>query len=165
MGLPRKSEFPDIKSKDLSRKSKFSYRNQCICREILSVSIENQWICIKCIQKSNGINRCSFHFLLPNFEENFNTKLLTNIQLEDGHYIFETYSIINQKEEIKISEIELTQLKYKIGSIFTSHNLTLKCKGNKGIRSKKLYINAEQSSELLSMLVQIKKTIADKKQQ
>lgn len=95
----------------------------------------------------------------------YNTKLLTNIQLEDGHYIFETYSIINQKEEIKISEIELTQLKYKIGSIFTSHNLTLKCKGNKGIRSKKLYINAEQSSELLSMLVQIKKTIADKKQQ
>ena len=58
----------------------------------------------------------------------YNTKLLTNIQLEDGHYIFETYSIINQKEEIKISEIELTQLKYKIGSIFTSHNLTLKCK-------------------------------------
>ena len=95
----------------------------------------------------------------------YNTKLLTNIQLEDGHYIFETYSIINQKEEIKISEIELTQLKYKIGSIFTSHNLTLKCKGNKGIRSIKLYINAEQSSELLSMLVQIKKTIADKKQQ
>tara|TARA_B100000795_G_C22587421_1_gene356162 strand:- start:217 stop:612 length:396 start_codon:yes stop_codon:yes gene_type:complete len=95
----------------------------------------------------------------------YNTKLLTNIQLEDGHYIFETYSIINQKEEIKISEIELTQLKYKIGSIFTSHNLTLKCKGNKGIRSIKLYINAGQSSELLSMLVQIKKTIADKKQQ
>ena len=88
-------------------------------------------------------------------------KLLTNIKLNDGFYIFETYSIITQKEEIKISESQLIQILYNNDSIFNSHNLTLKSNGTNGVVYKKLYLNAEPWSELTSDLIRIKKTIAN----
>jgi hypothetical protein len=88
-------------------------------------------------------------------------KLLTNIKLNDGFYIFETYSIITQKEEIKISESQLIQILYNNDSIFNAHNLTLKSNGTNGVVYKKLYLNAEPWSELTSDLIRIKKTIAN----
>ncbi len=91
----------------------------------------------------------------------YSPKLLTNIKVNDGFYIFETYSIITQKEEIKISESQLIQILYNNDSIFNSHNLTLKYNGTNGVVYKKLYLNAEPWSELISDLSRIKKTIAN----
>ncbi|SDX55762.1 hypothetical protein SAMN05216556_1468 [Aequorivita viscosa] len=81
--------------------------------------------------------------------------------MNDGFYIFETYSIITQKEEIKISESQLIQILYNNDSIYNSHNLTLQYKGTNGVVHKKLYLNAEPWSELTSDLSRIKKTIAN----
>ena len=90
----------------------------------------------------------------------YSTKLLTNIKLNEGFYVFETYSIITQKEEIKVAESELTQILYN-NSFFNSHNLILKYDGTNGVISKRLYLNAEPWSELTSELNRIKKTIAN----
>ncbi len=86
----------------------------------------------------------------------YNTKLLTNIKKTDGFYIFETYSIITQKEEIKISDSQLNAILYNTDSLFNSHNLILKYNGTNGVISKKLYLNAEPWSELTSELSRIK---------
>ncbi len=91
----------------------------------------------------------------------YSPKLLTNLKMNDGFYIFETYSIITQKEEIKISESQLIQILYNNDSIYNSHNLTLQYKGTNGVVHKKLYLNAEPWSELTSDLSRIKKTIAN----
>ena len=87
----------------------------------------------------------------------YNAKLLTNIKTENGYCIFETYSIITQKEEIKIAESQLTEISYNIDSLLNSHNLILKHNGTNGSISKKLYINAEPWSELNAELSRIKK--------
>jgi hypothetical protein len=87
----------------------------------------------------------------------YSTKLLTNIKMNDGFYIFETYSIITKNEEIKISESQITDILFNTDSFFNSHNLILKYKGTNGIISKKLYLNAEPWSELTSELTRIKK--------
>ncbi|MEM0519473.1 hypothetical protein [Aequorivita flava] len=91
----------------------------------------------------------------------YSTKLLTKIKLSDGFYIFETYSIVTQKEEIKISESQLTEIIYKSDLLFNSHNLILKYNGTNGVVTKKLYLNSEPWSELASELNRIKKTIAN----
>ncbi|CAM3447598.1 hypothetical protein [Aequorivita lipolytica] len=90
----------------------------------------------------------------------YNTKLLTNIKMNNGFYFLETYSIITQKEEIKISESQIVQIIYKANSLFNSHNLVLKYNGTNGIIIKKLYLNAAPWSELTFELSQIKKSIA-----
>src|SRR5690606_5635385 len=82
----------------------------------------------------------------------YSPKLLTNIKINDEFFIFETYSIITQKEDIKISESEITDVVYTANSLFNSHNLILKYNGKNGIISKKLYLNAEPWSKLTSDL-------------
>ena len=72
----------------------------------------------------------------------YSTKLLTNIKKIEESYIFETYSIITQKEEIKISESQLTEILYT-NSLFNTHNLIIKYNGTNGIITKKLYVNTE----------------------
>ncbi|MCP4055718.1 MAG: hypothetical protein GY739_22285 [Mesoflavibacter sp.] len=91
----------------------------------------------------------------------YSTKLLTNIKISDGFYIFETYSIVTQREEIKISESQLTEILYNSDSLFNSHNLIIKYNGTNGLVNKKLYLNAEPWSQLTYDLNQIKKTIAN----
>lgn len=91
----------------------------------------------------------------------YNTKLLTSIKKHDGFYNFEIYSIITQKEELKISESQLTEIIHSSDSLFNSHNLILKYNGPNGIINKKLYLNAEPWSDLTSELNQLKKTIAN----
>ena len=91
----------------------------------------------------------------------YNSKLLTNIKRESGFYIIETYSIINKKEEMKISESKLADISYDNNSILKSHNLILRYNGANGIVVKKLYLNAEPWSELMTELIVIKKTIAN----
>jgi phage shock protein PspC (stress-responsive transcriptional regulator) len=86
----------------------------------------------------------------------YSTKLLTNIKLVDGFYIFETYSIVTQTEEIRISESQLTEILYNSDSLFNSHNLILKYNGTNGIVNQKLYLNAEPWSELTSDIIRIK---------
>lgn len=85
----------------------------------------------------------------------YSTKLLTNIKKIEESYIFETYSIITQKEEIKISESQLTEILYT-NSLFNTHNLIIKYNGTNGIITKKLYVNTEPWSKLTSDLTQIK---------
>jgi len=91
----------------------------------------------------------------------YNTKLLTSIKKHDGFYNFEIYSIITKKEELKISESQLTEIIHSSDSLFNSHNLILKYNGPNGIINKKLYLNAEPWSDLTSELNQLKKTIAN----
>ena len=91
----------------------------------------------------------------------YNAKLLTNIRTENGFYIFETYSIITQREEIRISKSQLTEISYDNNSIFNSYNLILKHNGTNGVVNKKLYLNADPWSELIAELNRIKKTIAN----
>ena len=91
----------------------------------------------------------------------YSTKLLTNIKLNDGFYIFETYSIVTQKEEIKISESQLIEILYNSDFLFNSHNVIIKYNGENGVINKKLYLNAEPWSKLTSDLNRIKKTIAN----
>ena len=91
----------------------------------------------------------------------YSTKLLTNIKLNDGFYVFETYSIVAQKEEIKISESQLTEIRYNSYSLFNSCNIIIEYNGKNGVVNKKLYLNAEPWSKLTSDLNRIKKTIAN----
>ena len=91
----------------------------------------------------------------------YSTKLLTNIKLNDGFYVFETYSIVAQKEEIKISESQLTEIRYNSDSLFNSCNIIIEYNGKNGVVNKKLYLNAEPWSKLTSDLNRIKKTIAN----
>lgn len=91
----------------------------------------------------------------------YSTKLLTNIKQNEGYYVFETYSIITQKEEIKISESQLVDLQYYADSFFKSYNLVLKYDGTNGVITKRLYLNPEPRSELRSEINRIRKTIAN----
>ena len=91
----------------------------------------------------------------------YSTKLLTNIKISDGFYIFETYSIVTQKEEIKISESQLNEILYNSDFLFNSHNVIIKYNGENGVVNKKLRLNTEPWSKLTSDLNQIKKTIAN----
>lgn len=91
----------------------------------------------------------------------YSTKLLTNVKKSDGFYTFETYSIITQKEEIKISESKLVDLQYYTDSFFKSYNFILKYDGTNGVITKRLYLNAEPHSELRSEINRIRKTIAN----
>ncbi len=91
----------------------------------------------------------------------YSSKLLTDIKQNDGFYTFETYSIITQKEEIKISESLLVDLQYYTDSFFKSYNLVLKYDGTNGVIKKRLYLNAESHSELRSEINRIRKTIAN----
>lgn len=89
----------------------------------------------------------------------YNAKLLVNIKKNDGFLIFETYSIITQKEEIKILESQLTEIRYNSNLFLNSHNLILKYEGTNGLITKKLYVNAEPWSELTSGLRLIKEIL------
>ena len=91
----------------------------------------------------------------------YNSKLLTNIKNNEEFIIFETYSIITQKEEIKITKSQLTDIIYNSDSLFNSYNLIINYQGTNGIIKKKLYLNAEPWSELNSEISRIKKTIAN----
>ncbi|GGG60523.1 hypothetical protein GCM10010976_34100 [Bizionia arctica] len=91
----------------------------------------------------------------------YSTKLLVNIKNSDGFYIFETYSIITQKEAIKISESQLVDLQFYSDSFFKSYNFVLKYDGTNGVVTKKFYLNAEPHSELRSEINRIRKTIAN----
>lgn len=91
----------------------------------------------------------------------YSTKLLTNIKKSDGCYSFDTYSIITQKEEMKIPESQLVDLQYYSDSYFKAYNFVLKYDGTNGIVTKKLYLNAEPNSELRSEINRIRKTIAN----
>ena len=91
----------------------------------------------------------------------YSTKLLTNIKISDGFYIFETYSIVTQKEEIKISKSQLNEILYNSDFLFNSHNVIIKYNGENGVVNKKLRLNTEPWSKLTSDLNRIKKTIAN----
>ena len=91
----------------------------------------------------------------------YSTKLLTNIKISDEFYIFETYSIVTQKEEIKISESQLIEILYNSDFLFNSHNVIIKYNGENGVVNKKLCLNTEPWSKLTSDLNRIKKTIAN----
>ncbi|WP_417237474.1 hypothetical protein [Bizionia paragorgiae] len=91
----------------------------------------------------------------------YSTKLLTNIKKSDGCYSFDTYSIITQKEEMKIPESQLVDLQYYSDSFFKAYNFVLKYDGTNGVVTKKLYLNAEPNSELRSEINRIRKTIAN----
>ncbi|WP_157418012.1 hypothetical protein [Aequorivita capsosiphonis] len=84
------------------------------------------------------------------------TKLLIKIKKNEGFLIFEIYSILTQKEEIRILESQLTEIRYYSNLFFNSHNLILKYNGTNGIVTKKLYMNAEPWSDLTSELKKIK---------
>ncbi|MCP4056293.1 MAG: hypothetical protein GY738_03045, partial [Pseudoalteromonas sp.] len=91
----------------------------------------------------------------------YSTKLLTDIKISDGFYIFETYSIVTQKEEIKISKSQLNEILYNSDFLFNSHNVIIKYNGENGVVNKKLRLNTEPWSKLTSDLNRIKKTIAN----
>ncbi|SRX55299.1 hypothetical protein AEQU1_02321 [Aequorivita sp. CIP111184] len=75
--------------------------------------------------------------------------------MKDGFYIFETYSIVSQKEEFKISKTDISEILYRN----TLYILILKYNGTNGIMSKKLALNTEPWSDLNSEISRIKKTI------
>ncbi len=89
----------------------------------------------------------------------YNAKLLTAITSKDGVYIFETYSIISQKEKFKIPEAELVAIQYNNHSIFNSYNLVLIHKGKYGNVKKQLSLNAPPWSELTGEIIKIQKSL------
>lgn len=89
----------------------------------------------------------------------YNAKLLVNIKKNDGFLIFETYSIITRKEEIKILKSQLAEIQYSSNLFLNSHNLILKYDGRNGVITKKLFVNAEPWAELTADLKLIKEIL------
>ncbi|WP_310991608.1 hypothetical protein [Aequorivita marina] len=131
------------------------YRNQKL-RQLIFGIIWLVWIGVSV--DSHIIQTGLFAFLLF-IGIVYSTKLLTNIKKSDGFYSFETYSVIIQKETIKISESQLVDLQYYADSFFKSYNLVLKYDGTNGVITKKLYLNAGPHSELRSEINRIRQTI------
>ena len=133
------------------------YRNQKLVHLILGVI----WLIYIWYSVDSHIIQIGMLALIIFIGIAYSTKLLTNIKKSDGFYSFETYSIITQKEDMKISESQLVDLQYYSDSFFKSYNFVLKYDGTNGVVTKKLYLNAEPNSELRSEINRIRKTIAN----
>lgn len=134
-----------------------SYRNQ----KIIQLTVAVLWLIhIYFFVDSHIIQIGMFAFIIL-IAIAYSTELLTNIKQNEGYYIFETYSIITQKEEIKITESELNQIIFK-NRFFDSYNLTINYHGKNGVVKKRLYVNALPNSELKAEINRIIKIIADK---
>lgn len=133
------------------------YRNQKLVQLILGII----WLIYIWYSVDSHIIQIGMLALIIFIGIAYSTKLLTNIKKSDGCYSFDTYSIITQKEEMKIPESQLVDLQYYSDSYFKAYNFVLKYDGTNGIVTKKLYLNAEPNSELRSEINRIRKTIAN----
>jgi len=133
------------------------YRNQKLVQLILGII----WLIYIWYSVDSHIIQIGMLALIIFIGIAYSTKLLTNIKKSDGCYSFDTYSIITQKEEMKIPESQLVDLQYYSDSFFKAYNFVLKYDGTNGVVTKKLYLNAEPNSELRSEINRIRKTIAN----